>query len=193
MNAERQSKNRQFRREPARRVFAAELREARLQFKDGDDEKSPSFVLLPSGERCNRIFLVGKMTQKDKRGDQNVFYTVRVEDPSGMFFINAGSYQEEAMRQIRQIEPGTFVAVIGKPTVRTTPDGAVFISVRAETVIPVDEATSLTWVLDAAARTLERLDHYGSTDDSRKAREFYTIDPVRQRQMVYDALVRIQP
>ena len=40
-----------YEREPARRVFAAELRECRYQFKDGEDEKSPTFVLLPSGER----------------------------------------------------------------------------------------------------------------------------------------------
>ena len=38
-----------FEREPARRVFAGELRECRYQFKDGEDEKSPTFVLLPTG------------------------------------------------------------------------------------------------------------------------------------------------
>ena len=36
-----------FEREPARWVFAGELRECSYQFKDGDDEKSPTFVLLP--------------------------------------------------------------------------------------------------------------------------------------------------
>ena len=54
----------QFEREPARRVFAAELREIREQFRDGTDEKSPSYVLLPTGERCNRVFLVGSLTEK---------------------------------------------------------------------------------------------------------------------------------
>ncbi|MCX6691338.1 MAG: nucleic acid-binding protein, partial [Methanoregula sp.] len=32
-----------FEREPARRVFASELRECRYDFKDGADEKSPTF------------------------------------------------------------------------------------------------------------------------------------------------------
>ncbi|KQC03050.1 MAG: nucleic acid-binding protein [Methanoculleus sp. SDB] len=182
-----------FRREPARRIFASELRESRLQFKDGNDEKSPSFVLLPTGERSNRIFLVGKMTQKDKKGDQNVFYTIRVEDTTGIFFVNAGSYQDEAMRQIRQIEPGGYVAVVGKPTVRTTPDGSVFVSVRAESVTPVDEETFRIWTLDTAEQTLGRLDRFGETEDSVKAREFYTTDSLKYRQIVYDALVRIQP
>ena len=89
-----------FEREPARRVFAAELRECRYQFKDGDDEKSPTFVLLPTGERCNRIFLVGTLTEKQRQGDQNIFYRGRVVDPSGTFFVMAGSYQPEAMQQL---------------------------------------------------------------------------------------------
>ena len=57
-----------FEREPARRVFASELRECRYQFKDGEDEKSPTFVLLPTGERCNRIFIVGTLTEKTAAG-----------------------------------------------------------------------------------------------------------------------------
>ena len=88
-----------FEREPARRVFSAELRECRYQFKESEDEKSPTFVLLPSGERCNRIFLVGTLTEKQRQGDQNIFYRGRVVDPTGTFFVMAGSYQPEAMQQ----------------------------------------------------------------------------------------------
>ena len=96
-----------FEREPARRVFAAELRECRYQFKDGEDEKSPTFVLLPSGERSNRIFIVGTLTEKTRQGEQNIFYRGRVVDPTGTFFIMAGSYQPEAMQQLAKIEhPG---------------------------------------------------------------------------------------
>ena len=62
-----------FEREPARRIFAAELRECRYQFKEGDDEKSPTFVLLPTGARCNRLFIVGTLTEKQRQGDHNIF------------------------------------------------------------------------------------------------------------------------
>ncbi|MDD1729857.1 MAG: nucleic acid-binding protein, partial [Methanospirillum sp.] len=44
-----------YEREPARRVFAAELRETTHHFKEGTEDKSPTFVLLPTGERCNRV------------------------------------------------------------------------------------------------------------------------------------------
>ena len=183
---------RRFIREPARRVFAAELRECRLQFKDGDDEKSPSFVLLPTGERSNRMFLCGEMTKKEKRGDQTQFYTARVQDPTGIFFINAGSYQPEAMQELAQIEPPSYVAVVGKPSIRETPDGSVFVSVRVESVTEIDKETYETWVLDTARQTLDRIDVFGKTDDSDKAQKFYNTDLIIHRQMAYEALTSIE-
>ncbi len=181
-----------FEREPAVRVFASELRESRIQFKESEDEKSPSYVLLPTGERCNRIFLCGQMTQKEKKGEQNKFYTIRVQDPTGTFFINAGSYQPDAMQQIARIEPPVYVAVLGKPGIRTTADSSVFVSVRAESVTEIDLETYRCWVLDCAQQTLDRLDSFGQTDDSRKAKEFYNTNTAIYRQIIQDALTQIE-
>lgn len=183
---------RTYMREPARRVFATEFRESRLQFKAGDDEFSPSYVMLPTGERSNRIFICGIMTQKEKKGDQNMFYTARIRDPTGLFFINAGGYQPEAMQQISQIEEKAYVAVVGKPTVRETPDGSVFVSVRAESVTEIDLETYKCWVDDTAEQTLNRLDAFGSTDDSINAKEFYSTNPEVFRTAVFDALKQIE-
>src|SRR5512136_1576538 len=180
-----------FDREPARRVFAGELREVRLQFREGEDEKSPSFVLLPTGSRCNRIFLVGTLTEKERRGDQNVFYHARVVDPTGTFFIMAGSYQPEAMQQIARIEPPAFVAVVGKPNVYQTPDGAVLISVRCESVTAVDKDTRDRWVLDCARATLDRIEMLGKTTDGERALQEYHTDPALFRKMAYDALSQL--
>ncbi len=184
-----------FEREPARRVFAAELRECRYQFKDGDDEKSPTFVLLPTGERCNRIFLVGTLTEKQRQGDQNIFYRGRVVDPSGTFFVMAGSYQPEAMQQLAKIDTPAFVAVVGKPNLYQTPDGAFLVSVRLESITVVDKETRDLWVLDTAARTLDRIDMSatGSEPDVIKAKEQYpNIDVNTFRKTAYDALAQIR-
>lgn len=184
-----------FEREPARRVFAAELRECRYQFKDGEDEKSPTFVLLPSGERCNRIFLVGTLTEKQRQGDQNIFYRGRVVDPSGTFYVMAGSYQPEAMQQLAKIETPAFVAVVGKPNLYQTPEGAFLVSVRVESITVVDKETRDLWVLDAAARTLDRIDSHakGTEPDVIKAKEQYPgIDVNVFRKTVYDALAQIR-
>ncbi len=183
---------RKFIREPAKRVFAAELRETRLQFKDGTDEKSPVYVILPTGERCNRIFFCGQMTQKEKKGDDTPFYTARVSDPTGIFFINAGSYQQEAMAKISKIEQGMYVSVIGKPVVRTTPDGSVFVSVRVENISETDIDTAKIWVDDAAKATLDRIAVFGKTDDSLKANEFYSTNLDVYRQTVYNALIKTE-
>jgi RPA family protein len=177
-----------FEREPARRVFAGELRESRIHFREGEDEKSPTYVLLPTGERCNRVFLVGTMTEKKKQGEQNLFYRARVVDPSGTFFIMAGSYQPEAMQQIARIEPPSFVAVVGKPNVYETPDGAVLISVRCESVTAVDKDTRDRWVLDCAKSTLDRIDCLGKTPDGQRAVQEYHTDPALFRRMVYEAI-----
>ena len=184
-----------FEREPARRVFAAELRECRYQFRDGEDEKSPTFVLLPTGERCNRIFLVGTLTEKQRQGDQNIFYRGRVVDPTGTFFIMAGSYQPEAMQQLAKIDTPAFVAVIGKPNLYQTPDGAFLVSVRVESINVVDKETRDLWVLDTAARTLDRIEAMatGQSVDIAKALEQYpAIDRSVFRKMAYDALAQIK-
>jgi RPA family protein len=182
---------RDFEREPARRVFAAELRESRIHFREGEDEKSPTYILLPTGERCNRIFLVGTLTEKKKQGEQNLFYRARVVDPTGTFFIMAGSYQPEAMQQIARIDPPAFVAVVGKPNVYETPDGAVLISVRCESVTAVDKDTRDRWVLDCAKATLDRIDALGTTPDGQRAVQEYRTDPALFRKLVYEALSQL--
>ncbi|MDD1701751.1 MAG: nucleic acid-binding protein [Methanoregula sp.] len=184
-----------FEREPARRVFAAELRECRYQFKDGEDEKSPTFVLLPTGERSNRIFIVGTLTEKTRQGEQNVFYRGRVVDPTGTFFVMAGSYQPEAMQQLAKIETPAFVAVIGKPNLYQKPDGSYLVSVRVESITVVDKDTRELWVLDTAARMLDRVDALatGTSPDIVKAKEQYpAVDPTVYRKMAYDALAQIK-
>ncbi|MCU0629474.1 MAG: nucleic acid-binding protein [Methanoregulaceae archaeon] len=181
-----------FEREPARRVFAAELRETRIHFREGDDEKSPTYVLLPTGERCNRVFLVGTLTEKKKQGEQNMFYRARVVDPTGTFFVMAGSYQPEAMQQIARIDPPAFVAVVGKPNVYETPDGATLISIRCESVTAVDKETRDRWVLDCALATLDRIDSMASTQYGERAQKEYRTDPAVFRKMVFEALSQLR-
>jgi RPA family protein len=181
-----------FEREPAKRVFAQELREARHHVKEGTEEKSPTYILLPSGERANRVFLVGTLTEKERKGDQNMFYQARIADPTGTFYIIAGSYQPDAMQQMARIEPPTFVAVVGKPSVYDTPTGAALVSIRAESITAVDADTRNLWVLDAARATLDRLDRLGSDEDSRKAVEMYQTEAATYRKMVFDALAQLK-
>jgi RPA family protein len=181
-----------FEREPARRVFSAELRETRHQFREGEDEKSPTYVLLPTGVRANRIFVAGTLTEKERRGDQNAYYQARIADPTGLFYLMAGSYQPEAMQQIAKLEPPTFVAAVAKPGVFESQSGALRVSLRAESVIVVEKDVRDLWVLDTARATLDRVENLGKTPDSVKAVEIYAPDPAVYRRMAYDALAQMR-
>ena len=50
-------------REVARRVFANEFNVATHAFKESEDERAPNYILLPTGIRANRVFIVGTLTQ----------------------------------------------------------------------------------------------------------------------------------
>ncbi len=188
-----------FEREPAKRVFAAELREATKTIKDEKDEKSPTYLLLPTGEKCNRVLIAGAITDKVKSGDQNVMYRAKVSDPTGMFYINASSYQPDAMLQLAKIETDdnpSFVVVVGKPNAYTTPDGRVLISIRAESVQVIDRETRDMWVVDTARSMLKRVenmfgDGWENLPDVKLARETYTQTADGWKRIVFEALSKI--
>ena len=187
-----------YEREPAKRVFAAELREASRTIRDTGDEKSPTYLLLPTGERCNRILIAGAITDKSKAGDQNVQYRAKVSDPTGMFYISASSYQPEAMLQMAKIDTDmpSFVVVVGKPNTYTTPEGRVLVSVRAEAVQVVDRETRDLWILDTARATLDRVDAMFSAEgavsaDAALAKETYPQKAEHWKKVVFDALSKL--
>lgn len=148
-----------FSREVARRIFVEELRRSDLSFREGDDQNqySPQYLLTPTGAKCNRVFIVGTMTEREDVGQVSGFLRARVSDPTGSIPVYAGQYQPEAARVLSEIEPPAFVAVVGKPSIYETEDGRKIISIRAESVQRADEATRNRWVLDAARLTIERL------------------------------------
>jgi len=149
-----------FSREVARRIFAEELRNSTLAFRDGEDQHqyAPQYLLTPTGARCNRVFLVGTLTEREDIGGDTEYWRGRVIDPTGSILVYAGQYQPEAAQAIANIEPPAFVAVVGKPNLYQTEDGSIIISVRIEAIQKVDEATRNRWIIDTARRTKERLD-----------------------------------
>ncbi|KTG29463.1 RPA family protein [Haloferax profundi] len=147
-------------REVARRVFAQEFNDAGYTFKESDDERAPVYVLLPTGESANRIFLVGTLTEKEDVGEDNEYWRGRIVDPTGTFFVYAGQYQPEAASALRDLEAPAYVAVVGKPRTYETDDGNINVSVRPESITEVDAATRDRWVTETASRTLDRIDAF---------------------------------
>ncbi|MDS0282607.1 RPA family protein [Haloarcula onubensis] len=184
-------------REVARRVFAREFNDASYTFKESDDERAPVYSLLPTGERANRVFLVGTLTETEDVGEDSEYWQGRVVDPNGdTFFMYAGQYQPDAASMLRELEPPAYVAVVGKPRTYETDDGDVNVSIRPESISEVDEATRDRWVVEAAERTLERIRRFTDADPESPdvdeyvamAHEEYGDDVEPYRQSVVGAL-----
>jgi len=186
-------------REVARRVLAREFNDATFTFKESDDERAPVYVLLPTGERANRIFLVGTLTETEDVGEDAEYWQGRVVDPNGdTFFTYAGQYQPEAASMLRDLEPPAYVAVVGKPRTYETDEGEVNVSVRPESITRVDEPTRDRWVVETAERTLDRVERFqDETADGDEAigdeyvamaREEYDLPVENYRRAVVDAL-----
>jgi len=145
-------------REVAQRVFAGEFNNASYTFKESDDDRAPVYLLLPTGERANRVFVVGTLTETEDVGEDNEYWRGRIVDPTGTFFVYAGQYQPDAASALRELEPPAYVAVVGKPRTYETDEGGVNVSVRPESITEVDAATRDQWVVETADRTLDRID-----------------------------------
>jgi hypothetical protein len=153
-----------FVREVAHRLFAQEFNASRIQIA-GAGEKDPSYVVSPLGAKVNRLHVVGVCTDVESVGDSGEVWRARVSDPTGVFTVYAGNYQPEAAHAISQIQPPQYVAVTGKARTYEPEPGSVFVSIRPESVVVVDEATRDQWILDTARRTAERLKAAGAARD----------------------------
>ncbi len=186
-------------REVARRVLAREFNDATYTFKESDDERAPVYVCLPTGERANRIFVVGTLTETEDVGEDDEYWQGRIVDPNGdTFFTYAGQYQPDAAAMLRELEPPEYVAVVGKPRTYETDEGDVNVSVRPESITAVDEAVRDRWVVETAERTLDRIERFNDeTEDGDEAigneyvamaREEYDLPVENYRRAVVDAL-----
>ncbi|VVB93633.1 Uncharacterised protein [uncultured archaeon] len=185
--------NNGFTREVAHRIFAAELKESNLQAKEGQDQYSPQYLITPTGAKCNRVFIVGTLTEKEDVGTDSEFWRGRIVDPTGAFFVTAGQYQPEAAQVLAKTTPPEFIAVIGKPTTFTTKEGNVLTSIRAESMHVVDAATRDRWVVDAAMHTAKRLEKLaGSEPAAMKAKEHYSTNVDAYKAMVAQALESVR-
>jgi hypothetical protein len=176
-------------REVAKRVFAKEFNAADLMFKESEDQYSPQYLLTPTGAKCNRVFIVGTLTEKSDIGSDSEYWRGRVTDPTGTFIIYAGQYTPEAAQALADIEVPSFVSVIGKPSSFKSQDGSILVNVRPEVIIPVDSDTRDLWVKETIEETADRLQALtaGSTPDAVKAMEHYKTEAGEYKEMLQTA------
>jgi hypothetical protein len=148
-----------FKRESAKRIFAREFNMTRYNVKfDESDDKSPTFIITPTGALASRVLISGILTSKEKKTDKNVLYVGSVNDNTGSFKITASHFNPSAQQQMASIkEIPIFVTVIGKPSMYKREDGKIFTTVRVEDIIVTDKLTKDLWTLDTAKATYDRI------------------------------------
>ena len=177
-------------REVARRVFATEFNDGSHTFRESDDERAPVYALLPTGQRANRVFVVGTLTETEDVGEDSEYWRGRIVDPTGTFFAYAGQYQPEAAAALRELEAPAYVAVVGKPRTYETDEGTVNVSLQPESITAVNDTTRDRWVAETAERTLDRIEAFDdeANEYGRMARERYGEDLDLYREAVVAAL-----
>lgn len=146
-------------RENITKVLAKEYNMVEETFKKEDGgENSPKYVMLPSGQRANRVFFTGTVTEKDETSSG---MKMRVNDGSGNFLVySSDEYQPEVSESIREIEKiPEMVAVVGKVGVFETDDGTMISKVTPEKVQVVDKESRKKGIVEAAQDTLDRLEN----------------------------------
>ena len=141
-------------REVARRVFAREFNDSNLQQGESAD-RSPNFIVTPTGVISNRVFIVGVLTEVENIGvEGQTMYRARIADPTGVFTVYAGEYQPSAALFLASVKTPAYVAVIGEARMFNPEKGAFYMSVRPEEINIVDEYVRNRWVYMTALFTL---------------------------------------
>ena len=146
-----------MRRSTAWRVFAGEYNDASAVVK-GDGERVPSYVITPLGAKINRLFIVGVLTDVESLAENNELVRAHVSDPTGVFTLYSGGYQQDVTDALTSIEVPAFVAVVGKVRTYSPEEGVLYVSVRPENVMEVNAEIRDKWILETCRNTKDRIE-----------------------------------
>ena len=145
-------------REVAWRVFASEYNDSSHEIKN-DAEKTPSYVITPLGAKINRLFIVGVLTDVERVSETGDMVRAHVSDPTGVFTLYSGQFQQNVTDSLLAIDVPAFVAVTGKSRTYKPEDSEdLFVSIRPEKVVEVTASHRNQWILETCQRTKERID-----------------------------------
>lgn len=180
-------------REIAKRLFAHEFNQSTHKIEQ-EGERDPTYILTPTGARCNRVFVVGVLLDKEEIKPDSNFWRVRVSDPTGVFVCTAGRFQPDALEALMEIEPPEMISVVGKVNVYEG-ESRTFLSLRPESISVVDREVRGYWVYETAKRTLERIENMQNdrgSQDIALAWQVYSPKLTEYKEVVKKALKAIK-
>ncbi len=158
--------NKQFKRSPVTKMLIAELTRTTHVLPRGEGQYEAQTYMTPTGRTIAKIIIAGAAIEKEDVGKDQTMWRLRISDPSGTIQVYAGTYQPEAVQVIAMLEIPSFVAVVGKMHLYQPEDGNVIVSIRPDSVTPIDVASRDSLIFDASLSILRSI--RGITDDKMK-------------------------
>ncbi len=149
--------NKQFKRSPVTKMLIAELTRTTHVLPRGEGQYEAQTYMTPTGRTIAKIIIAGAAIEKEDVGKDQTMWRLRISDPSGTIQVYAGTYQPEAVQVIAMLEIPSFVAVVGKMHLYQPEDGNVIVSIRSDSVTPIDGANRDSLILDASLSTLRSI------------------------------------
>ena len=146
-----------MKREAAWRVFAGEFNDSTVEIK-GEGEMTPSYIITPLGAKLNRLYIIGVLTDVENVSEGGDLVRAHISDPTGVFTLYSGSYQEEVKDAISKIEVPAFVAVVGKVRTYSPEEGTMYVSVRPERIMEVNADIRDKWIIETCKNTKDRIE-----------------------------------
>jgi len=149
-----------MKRQAAWRVFASEYNDSTVELK-GEGEMAPNYVVTPLGAKVNRLFVIGVLTDVENVSEGGEFVRAHISDPTGVFTLYSGQYQQEATDALSNIEVPAFVAVVGKTRTYVPEEGGdMYASIRPERIIEVNADIRDQWILETCTSTKDRIEAF---------------------------------
>jgi len=149
-----------MKREAAWRVFASEYNDSTVEIK-GEGEMAPSYIVTPLGAKINRLFIIGVLTDVENMSESGDLLRAHVSDPTGVFTLYSGQYQQNATDALSSIEVPAFVAVVGKSRTYRPEDGEeLYVSIRPERIMEVNADIRNQWILETCTSTKNRIEAF---------------------------------
>jgi len=146
-----------MKRETAWRVFAGEYNDSTFEIK-GEGEKVPSHIITPLGAKVNRLFIIGVLTDVENISESGELLRAHVSDPTGVFTLYSGQYQQDVTKALSDIDVPAFVAVVGKARTYTPEEGVLYVSIRPENIVEVSAEARDQWILETCTSTKNRIE-----------------------------------
>ncbi|MCS7118444.1 MAG: hypothetical protein RMH75_00025 [Archaeoglobaceae archaeon] len=180
-----------LKREIAKRVFAKEFNASRFKI-GGNVEKETVYIFTPLGLKCNRVFIVGALLEKEEVRPDADIWRIRIADPTGSFLGFVGKFDPDARESLAEIDIPSTVAVAAKAKLLEK-SGKSIPFIRPESINLSDFETRDYWILETAKATLKRIELMKvDSEISRIAKEKYNPNLEEYKEMVIHALQRLK-